>query len=119
MSIKTYRDLKVWQHSMDLVTDIYQLTKSLPDHEKYGLISQIRRAAISIPANIAEGYGRKHRKEYLHHLSFANGSLKEVETFLILCTRLNYLDRNDLKEVWDLAQQIGKILNQMSKKLSE
>jgi len=73
MALKSYRDLEVWQKGVDLVVLLYQLTKLFPDDERYGLISQIRRAAVSIPANIAEGYGRTHRGDYLRHLSIAKG----------------------------------------------
>jgi hypothetical protein len=73
--VKSYRDLLVWQKAVDLVTDCYGLTKQLPKTEIYGLTAQIQRAAVSIPANIAEGHGREHLGDYLHHLSIANGSL--------------------------------------------
>ena len=78
--METYRDLEVWQVGMDLMVEVYRLTKTLPKEELYALSSQLKRASLSIPSNIAEGWGRKHRKEYLHHLSFAYGSLMEVET---------------------------------------
>jgi len=72
MALKTYRDLGGWQKSMDLVVAVYRLSKKLPADEKFGLTSQLRRAAVSIPANIAEGYGRKHRGDYIHHLSIVS-----------------------------------------------
>jgi four helix bundle protein len=85
--IKSYQDLKVWQEGMDLAEACYQLTKTFPKDEIYGMTSQIRRAAISIPANIAEGYGREYRAEYIHFLKIAQGSLKELETHLLLSAR--------------------------------
>src|ERR1700687_5955116 len=78
--IKSYRDLETWQEAMNLVEKVYEITKSLPSEELYGLKSQIRRCSVSIPSNIAEGHGRKGSGEYLHHLSIAKGSLAELET---------------------------------------
>ncbi|MBZ5502136.1 MAG: four helix bundle protein [Acidobacteriia bacterium] len=89
--IKSYRDLLVWQKAMDLVVASYGIAKKLPAQEMYGLVTQIQRAAASIPANIAEGHGRKHRGDYLHHLSIARGSLLELETHLLIAGRLGYL----------------------------
>ena len=86
--IRSYRDLVVWQKGMDLVTSCYEATESLPDNERYGLTNQVRRAAISVPANIAEGYGRYHLGDYIRHLRVANGSLFELETELLLIERL-------------------------------
>jgi len=77
MTIRSYRDLKVWQKAMDLAVDCYRLSRRLPRSEMYGLSSQMQRSAASIPANIAEGHGREHLGDYLHHLSMANGSLME------------------------------------------
>ena len=91
IEVKSYLDLTVWQKSMDLVVRCYQLTSQLPKTEIYGLISQIQRAAVSIPANIAEGKGRNHLGDYIRHLSIANGSLKELETHLMIVGRLAYV----------------------------
>jgi len=87
LAIKSYRDLQVWQKAMALVVESYSVTRLLPKNESYGLIGQIQRAAVSIPANIAEGHGREHLGDYVRHLSFANGSLMELETHFLL--RLN------------------------------
>jgi four helix bundle protein len=84
MSVKNYRELVVWQKAMGLAKLCYQVTKRFPKEEMFGMTSQIRRSAASIPANIAEGHGRTHTKDYLHFLSIAKGSLAEVETHLIL-----------------------------------
>lgn len=86
--IQSYRDLKVWQEAMNLAEECYRLTKLFPDSEMYGMTSQIRRAAVSVPANIAEGYGREYRQEYIQFLRIAKGSLKELETHLILSARV-------------------------------
>jgi len=80
MGINTFRDLRVWQAAVELVVEVYRLTGVLPKQETYGLVSQMQRAAVSIPSNIAEGHSREHIKEYLHHLSVAQGSLAELET---------------------------------------
>ena len=116
-SISNYRDLKVWQKAMDLAELIYQLTVDIPESEKFGLTSQIRRASVSIPSNIAEGYGRMNRGDYRRFLMVANGSLKELETQLILLNRLNYVSQADSKTIWNLCQEVGKMLFTMIKTL--
>lgn len=115
--IKNYRDLEVWKEAMDMVEQIYQITKNLPSEEMYGLKSQIRRSAVSVPSNIAEGHARKGTGEYLHHLSIAKGSLAELETQLILCIRLNYVDRVQAKIVWDRSQTVGRLLTGLIRSL--
>ena len=96
--VHSYRDLQVWQKATDLVVECYRLSKLLPTTERYGLAGQIQRAAISIPANIAEGHGREHLGDYLHHLSVANGSLMELETHLLITNRLGYLQESELAQ---------------------
>jgi len=81
----------VWGRAMDLVVETYRLTEAFPREEKYGLVQQLRRAAVSVPSNIAEGHGRDHLGDYLHHLSIANGSLMEVETQVLIAGRMAYL----------------------------
>lgn len=115
--IRSHHDLKVWQLGMDLAQKIYALTQSFPREEIYGLTSQIRRAASSIPANIAEGNGRNSTKEYLHHLSYAMGSLCEVETFLLLSGRLNYGDAQSIEEMLELLSEEGRMLRGLQKSL--
>jgi four helix bundle protein len=117
MALQSYRDLVAWQKAMDLVAEVYLLTKALPKDELYGLTSQMRRAAVSIPANIAEGYGRLHRKEYINHLSIARGSLMELETQVELTVRLKYLEREQIRTAWTLAQEVGKLLNSLIRSL--
>jgi len=94
--IKSHKDLDVWKKSIDLVTAIYSLSKTFPSEEKFGLVSQIRRAVISIPSNIAEGAARKSTKEYIQFLYISLGSLSEVETQLIIAERLCYIKENNI-----------------------
>jgi four helix bundle protein len=117
VAAKSYRDLETWQEAMNLVEMCYELAASLPVDEKFGLTSQIRRAAVSIPANIAEGYGRAHRGDYLHHLSISGGSLAEVETLLILTGRLKLLSREAVLPVWDKTQVVGRLLTRLQQGL--
>ncbi len=97
--LKNYKDLNVWQKSYRLCLDIYSFTRKFPKEEVYGLSSQIRRAAVSVPSNIAEGYGRKTRKEYIQALYIAYGSLCEVETQIMLAGDLDYIESEALKEL--------------------
>jgi four helix bundle protein len=115
--VKHYRDLTVWQKSMDLVVEIYRLSKRFPADEHWGLTSQIRRAAVSIPANIAEGNGRVYRADYVRFLSIARGSLREVETQLQIAVRLEYLPRQDAIQVWNLLQEVGRLITGLIKSL--
>jgi four helix bundle protein len=108
MTVKRYKDLIAWQKAMDLVEQIYKITRNLPKEELYGLTSQLRRAAVSIPSNIAEGHCRNGRREFIHHLSIALGSLGEVETQVILAQRLCYLD--DSSSILELTSETGRIL---------
>ena len=112
-SLKTYRDLVVWQKAMDLVVESYKLARKLPRDERFGLTAQIRDASSSIPANIAEGYGRRRRGEYLHFLGIANGSLMELETHIIARGRLEYFNRDEATPAWNLAQEVGRLLNKL------
>ena len=117
MEIRSYKDLLVWQRGMDLVELIYQLTKKLPASEQWGLISQMRSAAISIPSNIAEGYGRQSTGSYKHFLAISRGSLCDLETQVILCERLNYLGNADTEKILDEINQINKMLTAMISKI--
>jgi len=119
MTLKTYRDLTVWQKAMDLVVAVYGLSRRLPAEERFGLMSQMQRASVSVPANIAEGYGRIHRGEYVHHLSIARGSLAELETHVAIAVRLEYVAREDAVEVWNLAQEVGKMLSSLIQSLNK
>ena len=115
--IRSYRDLHVWQRSVELVEEIYRISALFPSDERFGLTSQIRRAAVSVPSNIAEGYGRRRRAQYTHHLDIANGSLKEVETQLIIAGRLKFTTKADSQHAWDLLQETGKMMNGLIRSL--
>lgn len=117
MTVHNYRDLKVWQKGVDLVVQCYRMTELFPRRELYGLVSQIRRAAVSIPANIAEGNGRDHLGDYLRHLSFASGSLKELETQLWIANRLEFVDEPRLDEVLVGTAEVGRMLSGLKRSL--
>jgi len=119
MGLKTYRDLVVWQKAVELVVVVYRLGKRLPSAERFGLVSQMQRASVSVPANIAEGHWRTHRGDYLRHLSIARGSLAELETHLTIAVRLDYLDRDEVMEAWDYCQEVGKMLNKLIRSLEK
>ncbi|MGQ0633168.1 MAG: four helix bundle protein [Planctomycetaceae bacterium] len=99
MSISSYRDLQVWQRGMDLVVACYRLAKRFPDEERFGLVSQLQRAAVSVPANIAEGRGRSTTRDFLRHLSIACGSLAELETHIAIGVRLGYVQSLDIEPI--------------------
>jgi len=109
----TFRDLIVWQKSKALARKIYSLTKNFPKEEVFGLTSQIRRAAVSIPANIAEGKGRGTQKDFCHFLVQARGSLFEVETLAELASDLAYLPAPDQKQIQEDCDEIGRMLNEL------
>lgn len=117
--MKSYRDLVVWQKSMQISVLIYELIIKLPENEKYGLIPQIKRSAISIPSNISEGYGRNYKKDFSRFLQIARGSLYENQTQLELSLNLGFIEENDLKEIKELSLEIEKMLNSLIKKLDE
>lgn len=113
MAIKSYQDLLAWQKAMDYVVVCYGLSQNFPREEIYGLRSQLRRSAVSIPSNIAEGYGRETRGEYIHFLGIARGSLKESETQIILAFRLKYVTSDQMNHALFLAQEVGKLLRNL------
>jgi four helix bundle protein len=115
--IRSYKDLEVWQQSMNLVVECYELTGKFPKKEVYGLSSQLQRAAVSIPANIAEGRQRQHKKEFMQHLSIAYGSLAELETHMLIAGRLHYVDKMKLDEIINKTGIIGKMINGLRKSL--
>src|SRR6516165_3063642 len=117
MGIQSYRELEVWKLSMDLAAECFRTTKSFPKEEVFAMTSQIRRAASSIPANIAEGQGREHTKEFLHYLSLARGSLTELETHLILSQRVGLLPPTDLETLLALSDRISRMLSGLRKAL--
>ena len=103
---------------MDLVETVYRITARLPASEQFGLVAQMRRSAVSVPSNIAEGYGRQATGEYRHHLAFSRGSLLELETQLLLCQRLKYLREDEansiLKEIAELSKMLGSLISKLS-----
>ncbi len=117
MKSSDFRELKVWQKAMDLAVEIYSIVKLLPQQELFVLSDQMRRAAISIPSNIAEGQGRDSMKEFIRFLSVARGSLRELSTQLEICERVNYLEQSQTNKARDLIEEIDKMLNALSKSL--
>lgn len=117
MAIESYRDLIVWQKAMDLVIKIYRLTDYLPTDERFGLVSQMRRAAVSVPSNIAEGHRRNTRKDYAKFISYAFGSGSELETQLEIVDRLGYIPGPSVGEALDLLTEVMKMLNVLVNKL--
>ena len=119
--LKSYRELRVWRKAMDLVPLVYEQVKRLPKHETYALGDQLRRAVVSIPANIAEGHARQHTREFIQHLSIARGSLAEVDTLLELAERLDYLEPRSLSEIRqaivDLRMPLQGLVNKLQAKL--
>lgn len=115
--LKSYKELIVWQKSMILVKEIYKISSSFPDNEKFGLTSQMRRASVSIPSNIAEGWGRLSRKSYIQFLRISRGSLFELETQILITKELNYISDSEIIE--NLITKISKMLNSIIKKLDE
>jgi len=115
--INSYRDLRVWQLGMDLAAECYQVTKEFPREEMFGLNSQIRRAAAAIPANIAEGHGRGSRKEYRQFLRTAQASLRELETHLLLSTRVGLMTEPTASNPLKTADRLGSMLNTLQKAL--
>lgn len=118
MKINSYKELVLWQRAVELTVEIYQVIRKLPKEEMYALASQMRRAAVSIPSNIAEGHGRNTTKEFIQFLYIARGSKSELETQLEICKKLEYLKNADIKKSCDLADEVGKIINSMIKKLN-
>ncbi len=107
--IKTHKDLLVWKKSIDLVEQIYKITKQFPKEELYGITNQMRRCAVSIPANIAEGSGRKNKAEFIQFLHIALGSASELETHLIISQRLGFLSINSYDEIMNALNEIIKM----------
>lgn len=115
--LTSYRDLKVWRLGMELSKIVYKYSADFRDRERYGLTSQMRRAATSLPANIAEGHGRDSTKEYQHHLSIARGSLAELETFLLLTRDLEYLAPDDTERALAMTDEFGRMLRGLQNSL--
>lgn len=116
--INSFRDLVVWQKSMDFVESIYSITKEFPSDERYALTSQLKRASVSVPSNIAEGYGRHSTADYIRFLQIALGSLNELQTQLELAARLGFVEKNSLENVGRLCVEVEKMLVVLIKKLN-
>ncbi|MBD2134706.1 four helix bundle protein [Sphaerospermopsis sp. FACHB-1094] len=114
---QSYRNLRVWNEAMNLAEMCYTITRTFPKEETYGMISQIRRAAASVPANMAEGYGRENRGEYIQFLKIAQGSLKEVETHLILSERVQLTTNQQVIPVLNQCEIVGKMLRSLIRSL--
>ena len=119
MPLQTYRELKVWQKAIDLVEQVYLLTKGFPQEERFGLVVQMRRAAVSVPANIAEGYGRTHRGDYLRHLSISRGSLLELETHMVIACRLGFVAKEQEDDIAPHIQEVDRMLFGLIESLSK
>jgi four helix bundle protein len=115
----TYKDLIVWQKSIVLVTKIYSVTQAFPASEKFGIVSQLNRACISIPTNIAEGWGRESSKNYLQFLRISRGSLMETETLLLISKNLNFIQEKEYKELLSDVEEVGKILQGLIKSVNQ
>jgi four helix bundle protein len=109
----SYRDLEAWQKSMELVVEVYRLSKQFPKGEQFGLTPQMRRSAVSIPANIAEGQGRLSRGDFARFLQIARGSLTETETHLLIAIKLEYVTREEAKPIWHRLQEASRLLTKL------
>ncbi|HQT91318.1 MAG TPA: four helix bundle protein [Candidatus Kryptobacter bacterium] len=116
--MKTYRDLVVWQKSMAFVTGVYKVTKTFTKEEQFGLVSQMRRCAVSIPSYIAEGYGRISRGDYVRFLQVAMGSLFEIQTQLQIALNLEFLDKSEFGSSFDKSREIERMLSALISKLN-
>ena len=117
MDVRSYQELKVWKLGMELTQGIYSLTREFPQHELYGLTSQMRRSAVSIPANLAEGHARESTKEFLRYVHIARGSLAELETFLILAENLSYASPGQIEKLLEKCTEEGKMLRGLQRSL--
>jgi four helix bundle protein len=119
-TLKGFNDLRVWQKAMDLTPEIYQVVRKLPAIERFALADQLRRAAISLPSNIAEGQARQHSREFLQHLSIARASLAEMETLLLLAVRLAYITQEDQtkiqQKIRDVRMPLSGLINRLQSK---
>ena len=117
MSGKNYQDLIAWQRAMELVEAVYRESAALPEEERYGLTSQMRRAAVSIPSNIAEGQGRSTDGEFLNQLSVAHGSVRELETHILLAGRLRFFEPAAVSKTLKIAAEVGRLVTALANEL--
>ena len=113
-----YKDLIAWQRAMDLVESVYKITDRFPRREMYSLVDQLRRAAVSVPSNIAEGQAHRSRREFLHFLQHSRGSLAEIETQLLIAIRLHYVDQNSAAPILSQIAEVGRIVNGLAASLA-
>ena len=118
MGVQTYRDLLAWRRAMDLVVEIYEGTRYFPKEELFGLVTQMRRAAVSIPSNIAEGQGRGAGQEFAHHLRIAQGSLQELESQILLAEQLKLMSHEICQRVLAISDEVGKLLRRLHQSIS-
>lgn len=116
---RSHRDLKVWQIALDMTETLYRVTADWPKAEQYGLVSQVRRAAVSVPANIAEGAGRRTPGEFMHFIGIARGSLAELETLLIIARRLGYIEEPSFRAIMDDLFELGRMTTGLLKSISD
>lgn len=117
--MKCYRDLLVWQQGIDLVTEVYKLTRLFPSDERHALCNQMQRASVSVPSNIAEGHARSSRKEFLHFLSVSLGALAELETHLTIANNLDYITQGKKRKIIDTTDLLGKRIRSLQKSLQQ
>ncbi len=117
--VASYRDLTVWQRAMELAALVYELTARLPREETYGLRSQLQRAAVSIPSNIAEGHAKESTKKYLRYLLVSRGSMAELETQLLLCQKLQLLSKEDVEHALIVSDEIGRMIRGLQHSLTK
>ena len=118
-AVRSHRDLKVWQIALDMTETLYRTTVDWPKAEQYGLVSQVRRAAVSVPANIAEGAGRRTPGEFMHFIGIARGSLAELETLLIIARRLSYIEEPSFRAIMDDLFELGRMTTGLLKSISD
>ncbi|HZX91653.1 MAG TPA: four helix bundle protein [Rudaea sp.] len=116
--VDSYRDLIAWQKAMDLVTEVYRVTASMPEAERFGLTSQLRRAAVSVPSMLAEGHARGSTREFVRYVAMAMGSLAEIETQLLICMRLEFANQTSLQKLLAQCDEQNRILRGLTKSLS-
>jgi four helix bundle protein len=117
MGVRNYTDLIAWQKAMDVVAEVYKATRLFPKEEQYGLTSQLRRAVVSVPSNIAEGQGRWSDREFAHYLSIAHGSVREAETQILISERLGYIDARKRAELIAMTAEVGRLINGLANSL--
>ena len=116
-TIKNFRELDIWKKGIELVKKVYKITEKFPHHELYGLTSQMRRCAVSVPSNVAEGFRRRHPKEFKQFLNIALGSLAELETQLVITKELGYVGNEDEKNLLELIDHLNRMITNLLKKL--